>query len=390
MKFNKNNKLFLKILSGLVGVVLWFAITYTEDPIISQNIGDVPIVFEGEKKLMDNGLIIVNKDKIPDISAVIRGKRSNVISAMGMVEATCNVSAIESAGENKVTIQYNYPSSTITMAKAKTVEIAVETQKLITRNIPIKITVKNADKNEEFIVSSDCAAEKLRIKGAETDVYTASYARVDVDVYDMSENNTQEYFYTLCDKDGNAVSESNIIYKSSETITVENTVYEKISLPVRIKLSPELEKTHSLTVKSISIDKIDVGTIGEKAPDELTAEIKSISENGEYKLKITAPDGVYIPESTRDITATCETTLLIEDEVEVKIDIIGNQDKKIGITPEKIKIKLTRPETLDINGKIKASVDVKNSEEGEEIPVVIEAPEKVKINGEYTAEIYIK
>ena len=53
MKINKNSKLFLKILSGVVGVVLWFAITYTEDPIISQSLGDIKIVFDGEKQLMD-------------------------------------------------------------------------------------------------------------------------------------------------------------------------------------------------------------------------------------------------------------------------------------------------------------------------------------------------
>ena len=37
-------------MSGLVALVLWFAITYTEDPIISQNLGDIKIVFDGEKQ----------------------------------------------------------------------------------------------------------------------------------------------------------------------------------------------------------------------------------------------------------------------------------------------------------------------------------------------------
>ena len=49
MNFIINNKIALKILSGLVAIVLWFAITYTEDPIISQSLGDISIEFEGEE-----------------------------------------------------------------------------------------------------------------------------------------------------------------------------------------------------------------------------------------------------------------------------------------------------------------------------------------------------
>ena len=125
MNVNTNNKTVLKILSGLVAVVLWFAITYTEDPIISQSLGDITIEYEGEKRLMDNGLIIVNKDEIPDISVVIRGKRSSVISAIGSVVASCDVSGIETSGENTVEVKYIYPTSSITMAKTKTKEITV-------------------------------------------------------------------------------------------------------------------------------------------------------------------------------------------------------------------------------------------------------------------------
>ena len=144
MKFDRNNKLFLNILSALVALVLWFAITYTEDPIISQYLSDIPIMFEGEKILESSGLAIVNKADLPALSAVIQGKRSNVISAMGTVVASCDVSEIVTTGENSVQLKYVYPTATITMAKIKTKEIAVETEKVIARNIPIKITVKNA------------------------------------------------------------------------------------------------------------------------------------------------------------------------------------------------------------------------------------------------------
>ena len=390
MKLKSNNKLILKILSGLVALVLWFAITYTEDPIISQNLGDISIEFEGEKRLTDNGLIIINKEKIPNLSAVIRGKRSSVISAIGTVTASCDVSEIETAGENLVEVKYIYPTSTITMAKIKTKEITVETQKLVTRNIPVRITLKNPDKNEEFIVNPKSVAEKIRIKGAETDVYSVSYAAVEVDVTDMSSNNTQEYFYKLCDKDGNVVPQDNIIYKSSDTVSIENFVYKKVELPVKVELSQELSQTHYLTVKNISAEKLNVGLIEDVNVTELTAVIKTISENGEYKLELTAPEGIYLPEESRKITATCEVVPLVKKETEIKVEIQNNQDKKLTASPENVKVLLNVPEGMDVSGKVKAFVDVKDAEDGDTLPVIIEMPDYVECIGEYTVKVYIK
>ena len=82
MNIKKDNKLLLKILSALAAIVLWFAITYTEDPIISQYLSDINIVFDGEEELHSNGLIITNKDSLPTVSATIRGNRSSVISSI--------------------------------------------------------------------------------------------------------------------------------------------------------------------------------------------------------------------------------------------------------------------------------------------------------------------
>lgn len=390
MNVNTNNKTVLKILSGLVALVLWFAITYTEDPIISQNLGDISIVFEGEKRLSDNGLIIVNKDEIPDISAVIRGKRSNVISAMGTVVASCDVSGIETAGENVVEVKYVYPTSTITMAKTKTREITVETQKLVTRNVPVRVVTKNAEKNSGYVIKSNCEPATIRIKGAETDVYTISYASIEIDVSRMESSNTQEYFYKLCDKDGNVVSEENIIYKSHETISVDNTAYKKTTIPVKVKLASDLEESNALAVKNISIDKIDAGIITEPAPTEVYAQIHQITDETEYKLEIDLPDELYIPEEMLKITANCEITPLTKTEAELKIEMLNAQDKALSVKPEKITVQIAHPEGMDITGKVKAMVDLKNAQTGDKLPVKIEMPDKATCREDYTTEVYIK
>lgn len=390
MKFDINNKLFLKILSALVALILWFAITYTEDPVISQYLNDIPVVFEGESTLADSGLAIVNKEELPALSAVIQGKRSSVISAMGTVVASCDVSGIETAGENNAQLKYVYPSAAITMAKIKTKEITLETEKIIARNIPIKITVKNAEKNGEYIVHPKCDTDKIRIRGAETDVYRISYADVVVDVAQMTKNNTQEYIFSLCDKDGNTVLEDNIISKSSRTVSIENFVYKKATLPIKVKLSDELSKTHSLTVKGITPEKIDVGIVEDLGVTELTAEVTEVLEDTEYTLEITVPDGIYLPKDKETVKAVCDIIPLETQEKEVKIELLNKQDAKIEIAPEKIKVRFRYPKGMEQDIKLKATVDVKDLENDAQVPVKIEAPEKVEIIGDYSVNVYIK
>ena len=94
MKNIKKSKLLLKILSAIIAVILWTAITYTEDPVITQTITGIGIEFSGVETLNGNGLAIINRNEIPTVSVVVRGKRNSVIEALDKVYAVADVSSI--------------------------------------------------------------------------------------------------------------------------------------------------------------------------------------------------------------------------------------------------------------------------------------------------------
>ena len=148
-----------KILSAIIAVILWTAITYTEDPIITQTITGINISFAGEERLNENGLAIINRKELPTVSVVIRGKRNNVIDALDKIYAVADVSSIKSAGKNQLTLSYNYPTDKVALEKAKTKEIPVETEALISREIPVKIEAKNRNKSDDHIIKSHSETE---------------------------------------------------------------------------------------------------------------------------------------------------------------------------------------------------------------------------------------
>ena len=196
-KIFKDNRILLKILSGLIAIILWFAITYTEDPVISQALTDIPITFEGERELENSGLTVVNKSKLPDVTVIVRGTRSNVISALGSISASVDVSGITASGSSILPIKYSYPTNGITMVKSKLSDLEIQTEKLVTRNIPVRIEPENADKNPEFIVKSVCSVSSVKVRGAESAVYDISYGLAEVDVSGVTKTSSQDYTYSF-------------------------------------------------------------------------------------------------------------------------------------------------------------------------------------------------
>lgn len=388
----KDSKLLLKILSALAAVVLWFAITYTEDPVITQRLVDIGVVFEGEDVLAEKGLIVINKDEIPYISAVIRGNRSSVIASVGSVSAVADVSEISETGEITVPIKYNYPTSSVVLAKAKTKEITIKTEKIVTRTIPVKITQTGAEKNSDFIIKSVSKTENLRISGAESLVYQIACAEAAVDVSGITASGEADYIYRLTSGDGAVLSEENISEKSEKIITVENTAYKKISLPVKIVPDEETSKNFVLDVKLLDKATVTAGYIGANPPESLTAVYAGgeAAVGTEFTIQLEAPEGVYLPENSREITCVCTLTPKVLRELAVPVAAKNVPDgKKVKISPDKITVSVKGAENALSAQNITAAVDVSGMDSGDTavLEVELSTDKEIEILGAYTASV---
>ena len=391
----KDSKLLLKILSAFAAVILWFAITYTEDPVINQLLTDINVVFEGENTLHNNGLIVINKDSIPDLSATIRGARSNVIASVGAVSAVIDVSGITQPGENTVTVKYNYPSSAVTLAKTKIKEVTIEAEKIVSRNIPVNISVENADKNTEYIIDAKSDTSTVRISGAGSAVYGIAYAKVSVDVTNITASGDSDYFYQLCAEDGTVLPEKNILPKSQTLISVKNTAYKKVSLPIEVVLPEDKADQYALDVKKQSATTVFAGVSNGVNINTLFATFDGdeADEKTAYTMKITVPQGVYVPEKDREITAECTLVPKVLKELEVSVSAENvPEGKKVKLTPDKIRVSAKGAESLLVPGNIKATVDVSKLSLGTEknLEVKLSTDKEIQLAGTYTVSAILE
>lgn len=394
MKEVKYSHLLLQILSGLVSIVLWFAITYTEDPLINQHLTDISVKFIGEDVLEENGLIVVNKDSLPPLSAMIQGNRSKIISSIGDISAQIDVSNIKSAGDAEVTIKYNYPSS-INFVKSNIQSVIITTEKIITRSIPVQIETVNQDKNTNFLIKPTCQISSITIRGAQTSVYRIAYAKASIDVTDMTKSNSQKYSYNFYNEKNTQVTDDNIIYTNHDSLPVHNIAYKRISLPITIILPDDMKEEYTLSVKTVSPSSIDVGLSDETEHiSELTAIFDSSKkgDNSDYTLDINVPEGVYLPEKDRTVKAVCELVPKVLVDTEVTIETKNAPEgKTVTLNPLKIKVSAKCADDDITASKIHAVVDLSGVSDGETIlPVSVTSEENIQIVGSYSTTVTIK
>lgn len=394
MKPVNKNKLPLKILSAVIAILLWFAITYTEDPIISQGMGDIPIVFAGEDTLNANGLIIVNKDSLPNISVIVRGNRSSVISAMQSVKATIDVSGISASGEISVPVGYTYPEHNISLEKSKIREVTLEVEKIVSREIDVLVETKNTDKNDDYIIDAAATTKKLTVRGAESTVYKIAYAKVQVDVSAITADSSQAYFYKFYDESGDVLPEDDIVYTSINTIEVSNTAYKKATLPVRVVLSDRYSENYAITKAELSFSSVTVGLAKGADATELVAILDTmhVTADTALELALVIPDGVYVPEKYRTVTAHCDVEPKVVENVEVTIKALNVPDgKTVTLENEKIAVSVKGAKDKITTANITGTVDVSllSADHGV-LDVTISAPDGVSVIGSYAAAVTIK
>lgn len=388
MKIIKDKKLLLKILSGFIAVVLWFAITYTEDPAVSQHVTNISTVFSGEAQLRERGLTLVNKDELPPLSAVIRGNRSKVIASLGVVSAHIDVSNIHDVGTHEVSVQYRYPQDTVTLTKTRVSTVSVKVEKILSRDVPVKIEADTSGRDTDRLVAVKSSTESLTVRGAQSVVEKIAYAKAIIDASEITVNGEMSYAYKLYDENDNVLSEKNIISKSQSTVSVTGTVYKKAVLPVQVVLSDSLKENYTLKVKKQSVESLTVGIPDNSTVTELYAVLdnNATRERSPITIDIQIPDGVYCP--IDDLTVTVEFELLPRTVHEIEVAVTPEnipEGREVELNPEKIKVSVKCAKNDAVASKISATFDASElNEEEKTVDVNVTAVENIDIIGEYT------
>ncbi len=385
-------KYLLQILSAFAAIVLWFAITYTDDPSINISINNIQLKTSGEKSLEQNGLIFVNRDNLPGISIEVRGKRSDVQSILNSVSAKVDLSDISEAGEYTRDLSFDVPNPSVMVTKKKSSQITVDIEKSVTKDVPVYIQQTDSDKNKEYLIKSTPAKESISITGTQDDISKIKEALITIDVASMSTDSENDYPISFADSAHSILTPSNRVMTNSKLIKVKNKVYLKKT--VEIALDPGLDISgYQVIVKSFSKDKTEIGvergsydkinTIYADFTDGIT-----VNSSGKYQMKMKIPDGVYCPSESDELIMTADIEAI--EVRDVTFEVIPENaptDAVVTLNPTTVTVELTGAQSK--MQEVKAMVDLSGLSAGTHRVPVVFATENTGVTVKASPEINV-
>lgn len=391
-KANVTNTQKLKtvILSVFLAVIVWFMVIYVNDPDITTTVSDLNVRFVGEMSLRDKKLAVTGKDKIPELSVVVTGKRSDLMNFMDDIYVQVDVSDIDSTGEYNLSGVISIPTTRISVEKEKYGDIPITVEPLEMKDI--EVTVKQTGMLKDKIVKSSVNNPTVTITGAKSEIDEVAGAIATVDVSSIQEDGVENVNYLLTDTNGELINKNETIESARSYVEVVNTIYDAKLLPVVPRLSAELDKEYILKAdKSFATPaSVTVGVDETNTDDKVIALIDKVPSDGfgEYALELSS--GMYIPEDNKKVKYKLDIVKKAVAQLELTVQAQNVQSGLTAKINNKLIAQVWGEEGKITTDNVKAYVDVSGLGAGTyNLPVKIEG-ENVSFAENYTIEVTVE
>ena len=363
----KNNRPVGNMETAIIAIILATAlcifVNYITNPDITTTFSGLKVHFMGEEKLREKGLVITGREDIPPSSVVVSGKRKDLVESMERVALEVDVSDITEEGSYSLTGTISLPTTKVVIEKEKYSAIPIKVEKLSEKEIPIKI--RQTGTNKDKFVKSVPEKDTVIITGSQSELEHVSCGVADVDISKIGADITMPVKYILLDDSGSYIEKNETLESYTAEIFVKNTVYNVKRLPVKLKLTDEMEKKYVLNEEksSVSVSNIDVGVRQGNNDEYVTVNIdRPESSASEYEIEQTS--GMYIPDGYKKVKVRPDLTEKVKKSIELTPSARNLSD---GLTAKinNVNIEVTGTEDKLNADNIKAFVNLDGMSEGE-------------------------
>ncbi len=365
MKILGSKKNMTRLASIVLGIIVWFIVIYTEDASFNVKLKGLDVQVTGEHQLFENHLVITNKDDLKRASVSVRGKRNDIIKAMGDITATIDTSSIVTPGTHNVKVLYNINTSAIYVAENNTPTIEVVVEKTKTKELDVEV-IQMGKIDDETIVESVLAETKVMVEGAEEDVDKVKYATIYINVGELSTDSEAEYKVMLLGSEHEEIEFENRIKADKERISVKNILHKKANIPVKIEaLDLDMEK-YVLDIEEMSREKVSVG-VGDGVDYKEAVYVVEVSENSDESISYTAQwkeqAGVYMPESMKRVKVQFKVLPNVKKTIAVPIEVEG-VDGQYELSSGELILSIKGAEKDIVKENVQATVNLEEYKSG--------------------------
>lgn len=330
----------LKLISVLVGVVMWFLVIGGEDPDVTRQFRDIPIQFKGADILERQDLVMISPEN-PTVNIEVVGKRSDVYAInRSDIVAEIDLNLVATAGSHRVSINYQVPY-TVQKKEVSDKEILLTLDKKISKVFDVGVEISGEVKNKNQVVAKkESSVDKVNVVGAATYVNKIVKVVTKVDV---------------TGKEKDEVLLSNIFAVDENGLEVKNVVLDKVDTNVSIGFKNFKEVPIELVdinaphedikiLKKNLVPKV-VSIVGDvKSLDAITSiktkplDLSQVKDSGVYDVLLDLPTDVSLVNNDLKFVANIDIDKKINKSLKVEsknIKIENSGDKSV-VTLDKI------------------------------------------------------
>lgn len=382
------NRIALQLVSVFIAIVLWFIISYTENPVISITVNNIKVEYRGLDKLEERGLTIPDASKNPNLTMSVSGKRSDLLTVLQKARAYVDVSDIDTSDTYTLDVKTDMPTNAVTISKQKFKTLDVTVEPIVEKDVPV--IVRQTDKNKEYLVKSTPQQNTVRFTGAESLLNNVSCVMVAVSTIDMKNDNMQKYNYRIMDSNNSEVDDKNSFRTDTSSILVYNELYTPKLMGVDINIPESVSSMYDVDI--LQVLTVMVG-VKDGAPERLSAQFpeNAITDvgSGDYTVNINSVDKIYIESEniTQKIRAVVTKKELQYVQIPVRFKNVAEGLKAWCETPVIDTYINCVPSKLKADSLV-AYADMNGLGEGtHEITLEFEQTNSVKIIGEYKVKV---
>ena len=295
---------------------LWLYVITTVSPGSTDTYYNIPIVWEGESVLNENGLMVtaVSSNTVNLRLSGNRSDLSKVNSANITIKA--DLSKIREPG-TQIPITYTSPtfpgdvaSNAFVIESKEPDTIYVTVVKRISKTVPVEVTWVGTTA-EGFMIDRENKTldyPEVTVTGPESVVNTIDRATITVDLDGRRESISESYTYTLCDKNGDPV-DARLITTDVEEVRLDVSIRRVKDLRLTYNLIPGGGADADNTTVQLSAETIRVSG-SEAALENLgdtlsigTINLADITKNTSVTFGISLPDGITNLTGVTEVTA---------------------------------------------------------------------------------------
>ena len=352
------NKIYAALLSLACAFCLWLYVISAVSPGSTDTYYNIPIVWEGESLLNENGLMVTAVSS-NTVNLKLSGNRSDLSRVnSGNITIKADLSAIREPG-SQIRINYSTPtfpgdvaSNAFVIESKDPDSIYVTVVRRVSKTVPVEV-IWNGSPAEGFMIDRENKVldfPSVTVTGPEAVVDSIAKATIAVDLEGRRESISETYHYTLCDENGDPVD--------AKLITTD---VEEVRLEVAIRRVKDLRLTYNLieggganqnnTTITLSAETIRVSG-SETALDNMgdvlsigTINLGEIQKDASLTFVVSLPEGVINLTGVTEVTADVKFNGLATRELTVeKIQSINiPEGLRVDLITEKLTVTLRGP-----------------------------------------------